>query len=98
METDTSETVANWRKTTCEQGLIYQENQKNLIDQYRDNFIYMQGGEVVWSGADPSKLGSRRQLSGEKKDSALWLKLVDAEEHEGERFDVYEECLKDFAA
>jgi hypothetical protein len=30
--------------------------------------------------------------------SALWLKLVDAEEHEGERFNVYEECLKPFAA
>ena len=55
----------------------------------------MQGGEVVWSGPDPSNLGSRRQLSGAKKDSALWLKLVDAEEHEGERFNVYEECLKD---
>jgi hypothetical protein len=47
---------------------------------------------------DPSNLGSRRQLSGEQKDSALWLKLVDAEEHEGERFNVYEECLKPFAA
>ena len=55
---------------------------------------------VKSSGADriPSNLGSRRQLSGEKKDSALWLKLVDAEEHEGERFNVYEECLKTFAA
>ena len=98
VETDTPETVANWRRTTCEQGLVYQENQRELIDRYRDNFIYMQGGEVVWSGPDPSNLGSRRQLSGEKKDSALWLKLVDAEEHEGERFNVYEECLKDFAA
>ena len=98
VETDTQETVANWRRTTCEQGLVYLENQKDLIDRYRNNFIYMQGGEVVWSGPDPSNLGSRRQLSGEKKDSALWLKLVDAEEHEGERFNVYDECLKPFAA
>jgi len=97
VETDSSETVANWRRTTCEQGLIYQEQQKELIDEYRNNFIYLQGGEVVWSGEDPSNLGSRRQLSGDKKDSALWLKLVDPEEHEGERFQVYQQCLDAFA-
>ena len=74
------------------------KTQKQMIDKYRDNFIYLQGGEVVWSGPDPSNLGSRRKLSGDKKDSALWLKLVDAEEFEGERFNVYEECLKTFAA
>jgi hypothetical protein len=50
VETDTPETVANWRRTTCEQGLVYLENQKDLIDRYRNDFIYMQSGEVVWSG------------------------------------------------
>ena len=54
----------------------------------------MQNGAVVWSGVDSSDLGSRRLLSGECKDSALWLKLVDPEETEGERFEVYEECLQ----
>ena len=98
VETDTPQMVSNWRRTTCEQGLVYLDNQKNMIDKYRGEFIYLQGGEVVWNGPDPSNLGSRRQLSGKKKDSALWLKLVDAEEHEGERFKVYEECLKTFAA
>ena len=98
VETDTPKMVANWRRTTCEQGLVYLENQKKMIDKYQGDFIYLQGGEVVWNGPDPSNLGSRRQLSGQKKDSALWLKLVDAEEHEGEQFNVYEECLKDFAA
>ena len=39
VETDTPGTVANWRRTTCEQGLVYQENQRDLIDRYRDNFI-----------------------------------------------------------
>ena len=97
VETDSSETVANWRRTTCEQGLIYQEQQKELIDEYQNNFIYLQDGEVVWSGEDPSNLGSRRQLSGDKKDSALWLKLVDPEEHEGEQFQVYQQCLDAFA-
>ncbi|MCZ6676278.1 MAG: hypothetical protein O7E52_03405 [Candidatus Poribacteria bacterium] len=78
--------------------MIYLENQKDLIDRHRGNFIYMQGGEVVWSGPDPSTLGSRRQLSGQQKDSALWLKLVDPEEHKGEQFGVYDECLQAFAA
>ena len=90
--------VRNWRLTTCQQGMAYLENQKQLIDKYRGQFIYMQAGEVVWNGPDPSDLGSRRQLSGGKKDSALWLKLVDPEEHEGENFNVYERLLSDFAA
>lgn len=98
VETDSMETVANWRRTTCEQGLIYEEKQKELIDKYRNNFIYLQDGEVVWSGTDPSNLGSRRQLSGERKDSALWLKLVDPKESEGEKFQVYRDCLTEFVA
>ena len=98
VETDSMETVAKWRRTTCEQGLIYEEKQRELIDKYRNSFIYLQDGEVVWSGTDPSNLGSRRQLSGERKDSALWLKLVDPEEYEGERFQVYRDCLTEFVA
>jgi len=43
---------------------------------------------------DMSNLGSRRQLSGEKKDSALWLKWVDPEEAEGEHFEIYEPILE----
>jgi len=33
-------------------------------------------------------------LSGNKKDQGMWLKLVDPEEVEGERFETYEECLQ----
>ena len=94
VSTDPDATVANWRRTTCEQGLIYQDEQPKLIDRYRGEFIYMQDGQVVWNGADPSNLGSRRKLSGDKKDSALWLKYVDPAEGEGERFERYGECLR----
>ena len=94
VSTDPDATVANWRRTTCEQGLIYQDEQRELIDRYRGEFIYMQDGQVVWNGADPSNLGSRRKLSGDKKDSALWLKYVDPAEGEGERFERYGECLR----
>ena len=41
-----------------------------------------------------TRLGSRRDLSGEKKESALWLKLVDPDEVEEEHFEVYEEVLR----
>lgn len=94
VSTDSDATVANWRRTTCEQGLIYQDQQRKLSDRYRGEFIYMQDGQVVWNGVDPSHLGSRRKLSGDKKDSALWLKYVDPAEGEGERFERYDECLR----
>ena len=94
VSTDSDATVANWRRTTCEQGLIYQDEQRKLIDRYRGEFIYMQDGQVVWNGIDPSNLGSRRKLSGDRKDSALWLKYVDPVEGEGERFERYNECLR----
>ncbi len=94
VSTDPDETVANWRRTTCEQGLIYREEQKDLIDRFRGQFVYMQEGKVVWNGEDPTHLGSRRQLSGQRKDSALWLKYVDPEELEGEHFERYEQCLE----
>jgi hypothetical protein len=93
-EIDPPETVANWRRTACEQGLIYRDRQAELVDQYAGEFIFLQAGEVVWHGPDPSNLGSRRELSGDKKGSAMWLKLVDPEEKEGERFEVYEQCQR----
>ena len=98
METDSAKTVISWRRTTCEQGLIYRETARDYVDRYRGQFIYLQDGNVVWSGEDPSKLGSRRKLSSDKKDSALWLKLVDPEASEGERYEAYEEALEGLAA
>ena len=43
---------------------------------------------------DFNYIGSRRDISGDKKDSALWLKYVDPDENEGERFERYAECLQ----
>jgi hypothetical protein len=93
VETDPPAIVASWRRTTCEQGLFYRDHQRALIDRYRGEFIFLQDGQVVWHGADPANLGSRRSLSGEKRDRALWLKLVDPEETERERFAVYDQNL-----
>ena len=91
---DSEETVKSWRESTCRQGLWYREHADELIAKHTGGFIYLQDNEVVWHGDDPSSLGSRRELSGLKKDSALWLKKVDSEEREEEKFDVYEENLR----
>lgn len=91
---DAPETVTSWRLSACEQGLYYRDHQQELIERFGGQFIYLQDGEVVWHGEDPSRLDSRRVLSGDKKDRALWLKLVDPDEREGERFEVYEECMR----
>jgi hypothetical protein len=99
VETDAPSIVESWRRTTCEQGLFYRDHRRRLVDRYRGEFIFLQDGDVVWHGADPAVLrGSRRDLSGRKKDRALWLKLVDPDETEGERFSVYDECLAALAA
>ena len=35
--TDTSEIVDSWRRTTCEQGLIYREEQRKIVDACEAN-------------------------------------------------------------
>ncbi len=45
-ETDSPATVANWRRTTCEQGLFYRDRAGELIDKIRGQYIYLQDGEV----------------------------------------------------
>jgi uncharacterized protein (DUF362 family) len=91
--TDPPERVRRWRQTMCEQGLFYRDHAPEFIGRYAHEYIFLQDGEVVWNGPDPHHLGSRRILSGDRKDSALWLKKVDPDEAEGERFGVYEEVL-----
>jgi len=90
---DTPETIAWWRRTTCEQALLYCDRQREFVGRYAGEFIMLQDGEVIWHGSDPSDLPSRRVLSGERKESAIFLKLVDPEEQEGEHFEVYEREL-----
>jgi hypothetical protein len=85
--------VDSWRRTACEQALFYDRHRDEFVGRHAGEFIYLQDGEVVWHGPDPTHLASRRQLSGDRRHSALWLKLVDPEEREAERFDAYRECL-----
>ncbi|MBT3341744.1 MAG: DUF362 domain-containing protein [Gemmatimonadetes bacterium] len=91
---DSAGHMATVRETACEQGLYYRDHSKELIDRYAGDFVYLQDGEVKWSGPDPSHIANHRDFAGSKPGSALFLKLVDPDEHEGEHFDVYEDCLQ----
>ena len=97
-ETDPPEIVHSIRRTACEQGLIYRDKQDEMIDRYANDFIYMQDGEVVWHGEDPAHIKSHQEFASDKPGSALFMKLVDPQETEGERFEVYEEDLKRMTA
>jgi uncharacterized protein (DUF362 family) len=93
VEADPPEQIARLRRSACEQGLFYREEKDRFLDRYTGQFIYLQDGEVIWSGADPSQAAPVHHLSGEKKDHAVWLKLVDPADREGEQYRVYEQIL-----
>ena len=82
--TDSHEMVVSWRKTTCEQGLFYRENMDRFFERYAGEYILLQEGEVRWHDKVSDLRGSRRKLSGDKPEQAMWLKYVDVEEAEGE--------------
>jgi uncharacterized protein (DUF362 family) len=96
-QTDPSELIDSWRRTTCEQALLYREQKERFIESFRNEFIYLQRGRVVWHGPDPTGLASRRVLSGRDKGQGMWLKLVDPDETEQENFSVYEGTLEALA-
>ena len=93
VETDSLETVSAWRRSTCEQALIYRDHQKEFVARYAGEYILLQDGEVRWHDNQSELTYSRRELAGANKQSALWLKYVDPEESEGEHFEVYEKAL-----
>lgn len=91
--TDPVETNISWKRTTAEQALYYVDQQKKLIDKYAGEYILLQQGEVKWHDPVSDLRGSRRKLAGDHPDQALWLKYVDPDEREEERFAVYDHAL-----
>ncbi|NLG26816.1 MAG: DUF362 domain-containing protein, partial [Chloroflexi bacterium] len=98
LETDPFETVLAWRRSTCEQALYYRDNRQWFVDRHPGEYILLQDGEVRWHSRDSALEGSRRDLAGANKLSAMWLKLVDPDEAEGEHYAVYEQVLADMRA
>lgn len=94
LETDPPATVRAWLRTTAEQARFYQQHRERLVSEYAGRYIMLQRGEVRWTSTSGRLDVSRREIAGEHPDDALWLKYVDPEEAEGERFDVYERALE----
>ena len=98
-ETDPPKIVASIRKTACEQGLFYQEREHQMIDRFRNEFICLREGDVIWHGPNPSIFKSHREFSklfpegASKPGQAIWIKFVDPDKCEGENYSVYNECL-----
>ncbi len=92
-ELDPEEDIASLRMTACQQGVFYRDNRDLLMKRHAGSFIYLQDGDVIWNGADPSEAASVLDLRGERRDQAVFLKLVDPEEREGEHWEVYERLL-----
>jgi hypothetical protein len=97
-ETDPFETTLAWRRSTCEQALHYRDNRKRYVDRYAGKYILLQDNEVKWHSEIGAFNQSRRELAGANKLSAMWLKLVDPDEAEGEHYDVYEQVLASIRA
>jgi uncharacterized protein (DUF362 family) len=92
-ETDPFDTVLAWRRSTCEQALYYRDNRSKFVDKYAGEYILLQDNEVRWHNKTSDLGMSRRELAGPHKQSALFFKLVDPDEAEGEHFEVYEDNL-----
>jgi len=70
------------------------DHRKELIGKYAGEYILMQMGEVKWHDKSGVLERSRRVLSGDHPDQAMWMKFVDPDETEGEHYEVYERTLK----
>jgi uncharacterized protein (DUF362 family) len=92
-ETDPFESNLAWRRSTCEQALYYRDHRASFVAKYAGEYILLQDGEVRWHSQSSALEGSRRDLAGANKLSAMWLKLVDPDEAEGEHYEVYQSDL-----
>jgi uncharacterized protein (DUF362 family) len=92
--TDSLDIVKSWRKTTAEQGLRYRDQKKKIVDKHAGEYILLQMGEVKWHDKSGVVRESRRVLSGNNPEQAMWMKWVDPDENEHEHYEVYERTLQ----
>ena len=92
-QTDPPEVIDQLRRTASEQALFYHENRDELLYKHAGQYIFLQDGEVIWSGTDPQQAGSVQEIAAHKEYQAVWLKLADPDEREGEHMEVYEKIL-----
>ncbi len=92
--TDALQTVISWRRTTAEQAMYFVDHRKEIMSKYAGEYILLQMGEVKWHDKSGVLDRSRRVLSGEHPEQAMWFKYVDPDEQEDEHYEVYERTLE----
>ena len=95
---DTQEMVVSWRRTMAEQGIYYAEHREQFVRDYAGKYILLQMGEVRWSDVVGDIRASRRVLSGDHPEQAMFYKFVSPDEEEGEHFEVYAQTLEQMRA
>ena len=93
LEFDPEERVRSWIRSMCEQALFYRDNRDRLVSEHAGSYILLQMGEVRWSDPHGHIGHSRRKLAGDHPEEGLWLKYVDPDEAEAERYEVYADTL-----
>ena len=91
-DVDSTQLVIDWRRTMCEQALNYRDSMADFM-KFGGNYVLVQAGKVVWHNNTGKIDASRRVIAGAMKNQSLYLKFVDPEEREQERFEVYEQAL-----
>ena len=97
VEVDPPDVVRSWRHTMCEQALYYRDNRRSF-DEYQGEYILLQQGNVVWHNKSGRLEVSRRRIAGSRTDQSLYLKHVDPEDADDERYAVYERALSGTAS
>ena len=92
-QTDPPDIIDQLRRTASEQAFFYRENRDKLLNAHAGQYVFLQDGEVIWSGTDPQQAGSVQEIAARKENQAVWLKLADPDEREGEHMEVYEKIL-----
>jgi len=86
--------IRSVRNSTAVQGLIYRDNIRKYVDRFAGNYILLQQGEVCWHDKASNIHLDRRSPPGFRPDQGMYLKYVDPDESEGEKFGVYEDAVK----
>ena len=71
-EADPPEQIARLRQTASEQALFYRDNQERILDAHADKYVFLQDGEVIWSGLKPEEAGAvQERRRGQKGSGGL---------------------------
>jgi uncharacterized protein (DUF362 family) len=81
------------RRDTCVQALLYRERRAEFLAESGGRYIGLVEGEVIFDEPDLSGLHSRGRMMAGHPERAFFLKYVQPEDADPERYEVYERLL-----